>query len=62
MTTLDKLTWACEICHKERPDANISVKIYALKDIPGGTRNLKYCNDNDDCRERAIEKSKTQKI
>lgn len=55
-------TWNCEICREERPDANISVLTYPLKDLPRSTRNLKYCNDRDECHKKAIEKSKTGKI
>lgn len=58
----NNFTWKCEICGKERPDEDIDVLTYPLKDLPGGERNLKYCSDNDDCWKKAIEKSKTQKI
>ncbi len=50
----DNLTWQCDICHRERPDAQISVyKIDETPaDLPAGTvtRNVKYCNDNPACR------------
>jgi len=55
-------TWKCEICGEERPDEDINVLTYPLKDLPGGERNLKYCNDNFVCPQRAFEKSKTGKV
>lgn len=47
------LTWKCDICHEERPDAQISVRpvdIGSPKLPPGvATRNVKYCNDRPAC-------------
>lgn len=42
-------TWMCDACHEKRPDDNISVLTYSLKDCPGAERNFKYCNDKDEC-------------
>ena len=54
------LTWSCHICQAERPDAAISVlktDISKQHGLPEGTmgQNVRYCNDNEDC----IEKAKT---
>ncbi len=57
---MNELTWRCAICGEERPDNKIEVLTYPLKGLPGAERNLKYCNDKEDCQQRAIEKSKTQ--
>ena len=46
----DKLTWACHVCKKVRPDAAISV--YSTQMERGGVKwqeNVRYCNDNQDC-------------
>ena len=59
---MENLTWKCDICHKERPDDRIDVLTYPMEGLPGAEINLKYCNDNEDCRQKAIEKSKTQKL
>jgi hypothetical protein len=51
-----KLTWTCHICGKERPDDKISV--HSEIDMGSGitmTQNVRYCNDNEDC----INKAKT---
>jgi len=51
------LTWRCDICHRERPDASISVHKVDIgpKHLPPGTvtRNVKYCNDNPACKQGA---------
>jgi len=41
--------WNCEICGRRRHDRYISVISYPLKDLPGAERNVKYCNDDEDC-------------
>jgi len=53
-----ELTWTCHICNKERPDANISVFTRDLsgeQGFPIGTveQNVRYCNDNPSCMEKA---------
>lgn len=52
------LTWKCDICGLERPDAKISVnkKTYPIADTGGATMtyNVKYCNDDPDCELAAI--------
>lgn len=51
-------TWTCDICKTERPDARISVhRIPILKKdgVEIGHRNIRYCNDNDECYEKAKE-------
>ena len=53
------LTWKCGICHQERPDEKIDVLSYPLQGLQGAVINLKYCNDKKECRDGAIEKSKT---
>ena len=59
---MNSLTWKCEICHRERPDDKIDVLTYSLKNLEGAERNLKYCNDNEECKNKAMEKSKTKLI
>ena len=56
------LTWHCEMCHKERSDADISVLTYSAKGLPNLERNLKYCNDNPNCWEKAKEKANKGEI
>jgi len=56
---METLTWHCDICGKERPDAQISV--WKVDITPPGSplppwtisRNVKYCNDNPACKEGA---------
>ena len=55
-------TWTCHMCNKERQDQDINVYTYYLKDIPNAERNLRYCNDNPECLEKAREKGKTGKL
>ena len=51
------LTWRCDICRMERPDAFISVHKVDLgipKFPPGlAIRNVKYCNDKPACKQGA---------
>jgi hypothetical protein len=49
------LTWKCDICGMERPDAQISVhKVDMHPEAPGIViRNVKFCNDNLACQEGA---------
>lgn len=49
------LTWHCDICRRERPDAQISVrKVDIHPEKPGVViRNVKFCNDNPACKEGA---------
>lgn len=52
------ITWTCHICGVERPDAKISVhttdKSADLGMPPGSVRqNVRYCNDDTECREKA---------
>lgn len=52
---LEHLTWKCHICGKERPDEFISVyhrPIY-LNGQQVGMQNIRYCNDNPDCFDKA---------
>lgn len=55
MKLFTRLTWKCDICRAERPDAKISVhKVDLYPERPGlGVRNIKYCNDNPACKEGA---------
>lgn len=48
---MEDLTWKCEICGEERPDAKISVLTYKLKALEpvDAQRNVKYCNDKESC-------------
>ena len=51
------MTWRCHICKKERPDNKISVFTRPLM-VAGreiGSQNIRHCNDNNEC----IEKAKT---
>lgn len=56
--------WNCEICGKKRPDKHIAVISYLMKfnsrDVGrfNPTRNLKYCEDNIDCENKAKAKAK----
>ncbi len=54
--------WRCDMCGRKREDHDIEVLTYRLKSLPGGERNLKYCADNDDCYNKAMEKSKTGEL
>jgi hypothetical protein len=52
---LKNLTWTCHVCKRERPDDKISVCSKAIR-IEGqvvGEQNIRYCNDNPDCIEKA---------
>lgn len=56
---LQKLTWACHICHAIRPDEKVSVKITDISadyDLEPGTmrQNVRYCNDNTECMREAM--------
>ena len=56
------LEWSCHICKEVRPDEFISVAVHdnsKVLGVPEGTvqSNVRYCNDNKDCEEKA--KSKT---
>lgn len=56
MIDFTSLTWKCDICHRERPDAQISVHKVDIgpAEKPGVViRNVKYCNDNPACKEGA---------
>ena len=62
MKTTWKTTWKCHSCGKERDDENISVYTYPIPDIPGAERNWRYCNDNQECLDKAIVQGKTGKV
>lgn len=52
------LSWTCHICGEERPDAKISVYKSDISEdynLPDGImfQNVRYCNDNIDCSEKA---------
>ncbi len=51
------LRWQCDICGKVRDDTYVSVitKPLIIDDVGvvGGTENIKYCNDNPDCTQKA---------
>ena len=52
------LEWTCHICGKSRPDESISVyrtDLSAEHNLPPETmgHNVRYCNDNPDCTEKA---------
>lgn len=51
---MDDLTWTCQICRRERPDAAISVRVHD-RELHGVTfqENVRYCNDNPDCEKGA---------
>lgn len=51
---MDELTWTCHVCGSERPDERISV--HSSRENLDGlvfTQNVRYCNDNPDCRRKA---------
>ena len=44
------LTWRCDVCHEDRPDAAISVHSYTSNKYGVlMTLNIKYCNDSVEC-------------
>lgn len=47
------LMWRCHVCKKERPDHLISVfkKPLIINGQKLGDQNIRYCNDNNVCRE-----------
>lgn len=47
------LTWNCDICGRERLDKDVSVLTYEIKKLRGMFRNIKYCNDVDECLAKA---------
>lgn len=51
---MEKLTWTCHICKRERPDEKISVKTHRRK-MDGWyfQENVRYCNDNPECEKAA---------
>lgn len=56
------LTWKCHICGIERPDSRISVLSYPLAKFPEATINVRYCNDNSNCFDIALEWKSKGKI
>jgi len=48
-------TWTCHICGRERPDAQISVQknITRYAGLGEVQENVRYCNDDPECAERA---------
>jgi hypothetical protein len=66
MSLFENLTWKCNVCGDERPDAQISVFVHDLSaenHLPAGTfcYNLRFCNDRADCIEKAKIKPKLHK-
>lgn len=55
-------TWSCHICGKIRDDEDIEILSYLLEGLPGAERNLRFCKDDKECREKANEKAKSRKI
>lgn len=52
------ITWTCHICKQERSDDKVSVHkrdVSQEYEVPFGTiiENVRYCNDNPDCIEKA---------
>ena len=47
--------WTCHICKRKRPDSAISVftKPLIIRGMMMGQQNIRYCNDNADCRKGA---------
>lgn len=59
---LGKVQWTCEPCGALRDDWDISVLTYPLVAFEGwATRNVRYCNDNSECLQKAVKQSKTGK-
>lgn len=50
-----ELEWQCHICRQMRPDEQISVHTHQVNMDNGFkvTVNVRYCNDNPDCTEKA---------
>lgn len=48
-------TWTCHICQARRPDDKISVlsKPLVINGQALGTQNIRYCNDNPECIQKA---------
>lgn len=51
---VDRGTWTCHVCGRERPDALISVykvDTSVSNGLPPGTmtQNIRYCNDTSEC-------------
>jgi len=51
------MTWTCSICKRTRPDHAISVQLvpFIMDGQNYGTQNLRYCNDNLECRRKAAD-------
>lgn len=50
----DDWSWVCHICNQRRPDKFISVySSVKLIQRMSFTQNVRYCNDNADCAEKA---------
>lgn len=52
-----ELTWTCHICKRERPDNKISVfsKPLIVDGQELGKQNIRHCNDNLGCCQKARE-------
>lgn len=52
---MENLTWTCHICKQERLDEKISVLIKSIimNGQVCGEQNIRYCNDNPECFEKA---------
>jgi len=48
-------TWKCHVCGEDRPDSKISVltKPLFIQGRNVGEQNIRYCNDKDECKEKA---------
>lgn len=59
---ISRMTWRCMCCEQMRPDACISVKTHDVGLEHGYEHadhmkiNVKYCNDNSECYEKAFSK------
>ena len=52
----DNVTWTCHICGKRRPDHLISVNTkpsFFIDGVPHGFDNVRYCNDNPECKRKS---------
>lgn len=52
-----ELSWTCHICGRERPDDKISVvsKPIMIEGRIIGQQNIRYCNDNEECIQKALD-------
>lgn len=55
MTLIRNITWRCDVCNAEKSDNKIDVVSKKHELCGGGSIaiNIKYCNDNQNCKDKA---------